>query len=286
MNRKARSRCEEERRSNQARTCREKPDGESSSRNAHTFLPLCSELSHRHSFHERRQLAKLLPTLCQKVRQPPMNASDIIFYTTPQGEVRIEVYFEDETFWLTQKKMAELFDVKVNTINYHLQEINKSAELQEEATIRRIRIVQMEGGRDVARESGALQPRHDHRGRLPDEQRSCHQVPDLSQQHTERVHHQRLRSGRCAAEAGQAFRAGLLRATAGADKRDPCERTAILPEDRGHLRALRRFTTRTMSAPATSSPERISRPLSVASEEDFVTRRGAKPAHSWTLCKG
>ncbi|MCB0773886.1 MAG: virulence RhuM family protein [Flavobacteriales bacterium] len=81
-----------------------------------------------------------------------MNASDIIFYTTPQGEVRIEVFFEDETFWLTQKKLAELFDVEVNTINYHLKEVYKSAELQEVATIRRIRIVQLEGGREVARE--------------------------------------------------------------------------------------------------------------------------------------
>ncbi|HNI04172.1 MAG TPA: RhuM family protein [Flavobacteriales bacterium] len=81
-----------------------------------------------------------------------MNASDIIFYTTPQGEVRIEVYFEDETYWLTQKKMAELFGVEVNTINYHLKEIYKSAELQELATIRRIRIVQLEGGREVARD--------------------------------------------------------------------------------------------------------------------------------------
>lgn len=81
-----------------------------------------------------------------------MNTSDIIFYTTPQGEVRIEVYFEDETFWLTQKKMAELFGVEVNTINYHLKEIYKDAELQELATIRRIRIVQLEGGREVARD--------------------------------------------------------------------------------------------------------------------------------------
>ena len=81
-----------------------------------------------------------------------MNASDIIFYTTPQGEVRIEVFFEEETFWLTQKKMAELFDVEVNTINYHLKEIYKSAELQEVATIRRIRIVQLEGGREVSRD--------------------------------------------------------------------------------------------------------------------------------------
>lgn len=77
---------------------------------------------------------------------------DIIFYTTPQGNVNIEVFFEDETFWLTQRKMAELFGVEVATINYHLKEIFQSAELQEEGTIRKIRIVQQEGTREVARE--------------------------------------------------------------------------------------------------------------------------------------
>ena len=74
-----------------------------------------------------------------------MNASDILFYTTPQGEVRIEVFFEDETFWLTQKKLAELFDVEVNTINYHLKEIFQSGELQEEAVVRKIRITASDG---------------------------------------------------------------------------------------------------------------------------------------------
>lgn len=80
------------------------------------------------------------------------NSSDIIFYTTPQGEVKIEVRFEDETFWLTQKKLAQLFDVEVNTINYHLKEIFKSGELDENATIRKNRIVQIEGNRKVKRE--------------------------------------------------------------------------------------------------------------------------------------
>jgi hypothetical protein len=70
---------------------------------------------------------------------------DIIFYTTPQGSINIEVFFEDETFWLTQRKMAELFGVEVNTINYHLKEIFQSAELQEEAVVRKIRITAADG---------------------------------------------------------------------------------------------------------------------------------------------
>lgn len=73
------------------------------------------------------------------------NESDIIFYTTPDGAVHIEVFFQNETFWLSQKKMADLFGVEVNTINYHLKEIFKSAELQEDSVIRKIRITAEDG---------------------------------------------------------------------------------------------------------------------------------------------
>jgi len=60
-----------------------------------------------------------------------MQESEIILYSTPKGNVKIEIRFEGETFWLTQKKLAELFDVEVNTINYHLKEIFKTGELDE-----------------------------------------------------------------------------------------------------------------------------------------------------------
>lgn len=79
-------------------------------------------------------------------------ASDIIFYNTPAGDVKIEVIFNDETFWLTQKRMAELFGVESNTITYHLKEIYKTGELEETATTRKIRVVQKEGNRDVTRD--------------------------------------------------------------------------------------------------------------------------------------
>lgn len=81
-----------------------------------------------------------------------MKEVNIIFYATPEGAVKVEIRFEDETFWLSQKKMAELFGVEVQTINYHLKEVFKSGELEEEATIRKIRIVQKEGNREVTRE--------------------------------------------------------------------------------------------------------------------------------------
>lgn len=82
--------------------------------------------------------------------QPESN--DIIFYNTPTGDVKIEVIFNDETFWLTQKRLAELFGVESNTITYHLKEIFKTGELDETATTRKIRVVQKEGNRDVNRE--------------------------------------------------------------------------------------------------------------------------------------
>lgn len=57
------------------------------------------------------------------------NKSEIIFYTSPTGDIKIEVFFENDTVWLTQKRMAELFGVDVRTVNEHLQNIFSSAEL-------------------------------------------------------------------------------------------------------------------------------------------------------------
>lgn len=56
----------------------------------------------------------------------PPNFNDIIFYSSPNGNVKIDVVYNEETFWLTQKKMAELFGIESNTITYHLKEIYKS----------------------------------------------------------------------------------------------------------------------------------------------------------------
>ncbi len=80
------------------------------------------------------------------------NQGELILYQTPEGTVRIEVAYEGETFWLSQKKMAELFGVEVPTVNYHLKEIFSSGELDQNSTIRKIRIVQKEGVRDIARD--------------------------------------------------------------------------------------------------------------------------------------
>ena len=74
-----------------------------------------------------------------------MNSSEVILYTTPKGAIKIEILFENETFWLTQKKLAELFSVEVNTINYHLKEIFKTKELEENSVIRIFRITANDG---------------------------------------------------------------------------------------------------------------------------------------------
>ena len=80
------------------------------------------------------------------------NEGQIILYQTDNGKVSVDVRFEDETFWITQKVMGELFDVESHTITYHLQEIFKSEELEESATTRKIRAVRKEGNRNVERE--------------------------------------------------------------------------------------------------------------------------------------
>jgi hypothetical protein len=79
-------------------------------------------------------------------------SNNIIFYSTPKGAVKVEVLFEDETFWLTQKRIAELFSVESNTITYHLKEIFQNVELKASSTTRKFRVVQKEGAREVARE--------------------------------------------------------------------------------------------------------------------------------------
>jgi len=74
-----------------------------------------------------------------------------LIYATADGTVRVEVLFEDETFWLSQRRMAELFGVDVRTVNEHLKSIYDSGELARESTIRKIRRVRREGSRDVSR---------------------------------------------------------------------------------------------------------------------------------------
>jgi|GEM_PF-2954850 len=77
---------------------------------------------------------------------------EILLYQTPDGQTRVECRFADETLWLSQALIAELFDKDVRTVNEHLLNIFDEGELDREATIRRFRMVRQEGDRQVARE--------------------------------------------------------------------------------------------------------------------------------------
>jgi len=68
--------------------------------------------------------------------------SGFLLYNAPDGEVRIEVALEDETVWLTQKAMAELFGVSKSTISEHLNNIYDTVELIKSTTVRNFRTVQ------------------------------------------------------------------------------------------------------------------------------------------------
>lgn len=76
--------------------------------------------------------------------------SEIILYQ-PEETFKLEVRLENETVWLTQQQMAELFDVKENTITYHIKEIYHIGELEAIPTTRKIRVVRQEGNRKVNR---------------------------------------------------------------------------------------------------------------------------------------
>ena len=80
-------------------------------------------------------------------------AEDLTFVAaTGDNPTSVEMRYEDENIWLTQKLMATLYDVEVNTINEHIKKIFSDNELNEDATIRKFRIVQNEGNRQVSRE--------------------------------------------------------------------------------------------------------------------------------------
>jgi hypothetical protein len=86
------------------------------------------------------------------VTEQPPKEGELILYRTANDAVRVEVLYESETFWLDQRRMAELFGVDVRTVSEHLRNIYGSGELSEEATFRKLRIVRTEGSREVARD--------------------------------------------------------------------------------------------------------------------------------------
>lgn len=71
-----------------------------------------------------------------------MNESNILLYETDEGKINVDVILKDETIWLTQKSMGELFDVNVPAINKHLNNIYEEKELNKNLTISILKIVE------------------------------------------------------------------------------------------------------------------------------------------------
>lgn len=80
------------------------------------------------------------------------STAEFLIFSDQSGCDGLEVRYEDETIWLSQKRMARLFDVTVPTINEHLGNIYESGEIERGATFRKFRTVQTEGSREVTRE--------------------------------------------------------------------------------------------------------------------------------------
>ena len=81
----------------------------------------------------------------------PEGGSHIVLYQSEDGKNRIQVRMDAGTVWLSQRLLADLYQVGVNTINHHIKGIYEDGELLSEATIRQYRIVQTEGARKVGR---------------------------------------------------------------------------------------------------------------------------------------
>lgn len=80
------------------------------------------------------------------------STAEFLTFELQSKQDSIEVRYEDEIIWLSQKMMSMLFDVSIKTINEHLQNIYESGELEKEATVRKFRMVQIEGTRRIARD--------------------------------------------------------------------------------------------------------------------------------------
>lgn len=80
-----------------------------------------------------------------------MNAGRILIYQNEKGDTKVDVYFTEDTIWMTQRTMAELYQTTTQNITLHIKNVYKDGELEEEATCKDYLQVRNEGGRDVQR---------------------------------------------------------------------------------------------------------------------------------------
>ncbi len=89
----------------------------------------------------------------KKENDKQFSEKPIVIYTTPDGEVKVDVLFEDEMLWLTQKALAELFQTTKQNISLHLKHIINEGEIDPKSTVKESLTVQKEGGREVSRKT-------------------------------------------------------------------------------------------------------------------------------------
>jgi hypothetical protein len=89
--------------------------------------------------------------IAQKIASKENSFTEILLYNTPNGKVKVEIYLQNETVWLSQQKMADLFGVDRSVVTKHLANIYSENELNKEATCAKIAQVQQEGNREVTR---------------------------------------------------------------------------------------------------------------------------------------
>lgn len=80
------------------------------------------------------------------------NSGKILIYQNEKGDTKIDVYFEEDTIWMTQKSICELYQVAKSSVSEHISNIYKDGELDEVSTVRKFRTVQTEGNRQVTRD--------------------------------------------------------------------------------------------------------------------------------------
>lgn len=89
--------------------------------------------------------------MAKQLKKASEGFNEILLYTTPNGKVKVEIYLQNETIWLSQQKIAELFGVDRTVVTKHLANIYTEGELEKEATSAKIAQVQLEGEREVNR---------------------------------------------------------------------------------------------------------------------------------------
>ena len=156
---------------------------------------------------------------------------NVLMYKSSTGKVNVTVVFNNETFWLSQKRMAELFNVAVSTINYHLSEIDKSGEVQLSTSIRKIRIYS-----DNCSDQGVLMYNLDAIIAVGYRVNS-YEATQFRRWTTEVLKQYIIKGfdGRRATERERHFWCRLFRGTAGAHPRNPHFGATLLSENHRHL---------------------------------------------------